>query len=404
MGAKSWLSPIYIVGASRLGGTICNLASGLKNYNTTRTVSAIMGLWSNAVYFLWGHNKTKHGVGDLSLVAGTWEQAQEKEYDVMVQTIDGRLPDEVISQMESWLDEDNLNPNILDVRYNKDTKKTKLVVRKDEFPKLQAHLLQKLENRKLAMQALFSEERVKHSEHQTIKGIDTTGLSEPIQKELLRILRDEWDIAAMFYENTQGSEIFIPKEDRHNFVEKRGPIAEGQERMQNANTVLVKNREKTYQPGFIEALTRPDKHPWQNSNLIGGIFSNVFKALAGLNGVDENRKPKVHRNETLGSIYSMIVYFVENQPEVKSNTKQDIVTVNAGVEVGKTQEMLNQSKDFLNERPVLTSMLIKIPMLYYRYKDGWENRAHDPAKLGQFFFDCLTALTSLTIKKSDYGR
>lgn len=394
-GVQSLLSTNRLAMGAALVGTLANFKSGFDHNNEMRMAASVLGLYSNIeeMYFS-GVRPTS--LGELTLASGTWEQQNGK----MCSTLRGKLPERAQQEMQKLLKDGTLPINAVTIMYDRAKNTTTISVEAAAFAELQQELHEKLHLRQQGVRVLLDPKRRiegRTTRGATILGISLDGLPLPVITSLRDMLKNDHDITTDIALEGSHHSLTIAESDQPKFATLISCLEPGKE-----NRILVRNnRNETYAPGFFETLVRPDKHPKQHGILIGAIFSNALRVGAGfkeetLKGGRKASSPL----ESYSSIWSMLTYLIDFMPEPKKKDAQVV----AGVQStgGPIENALASLGEELNQRPLLTSMVIKGPTVAMRVKDAY-SKDDMPKKIGAAM-DGLRAVLTATLHKDDYGR
>ncbi len=378
-------------------GTAANFASGWKHENNMRMASSVLGIYANIVEMIFSGTRAA-SIGELTISHGDWEHHNGAMHTVM----NGKLPEQAQNDISRLLSDASLPKSSVKVSYDRKAKKTTISIADNVFPELQQHLKEKLEMRQQVITAMMDSER--HIElpnangQPVVSGLKLDGFSVPQINTLREMLKNDFDIDNDL--NVEGGQHQLKVElpDRDKFADILSPKLVGHE-----HHIRVRNghEEETYAPGFIETLTRPDKHPKQHGILLGAIASNALRIGAGFQAetLPDGTK-KTSPFESYSSIWSMMTYLIDYMPEPKQKNGDVVTGVQANY--GPMEAVAHKVADTLNQRPLLTSAFVKGPTVAMRVKDAYSK--DDPYKKVGAAMDALRAAITATIHKGDYGR
>lgn len=394
-GVHSLLNSNRLAMGAALVGTAANFKSGFDHKNEMRMAASVLGLYANIMEMVFSGVRPA-SIGELTLASGTWEQQNGK----MCSTLSGKLPERAQQEMQKLLKDSTLPINAVTIVYDRSKNATTISVETSAFAELQQELHEKLHLRQQGVKALLDpkrriEGRTAHGG--TILGISLDGLPLPVITSLRDMLKNDHDITTDIALEGAHHSLTIAESDQPKFSSLISCLQPGKE----SHIRVRSSQNETYAPGFIETLVRPDKHPKQHGILIGAILSNALRVGAGfkeetLKGGGKARSPL----ESYSSIWSMLTYLIDFMPEPKKKDAQVV----AGVQFtrGPIENALASLGEELNQRPLLTSMVVKGPTVAMRVKDAY-SKDDMPKKIGAAM-DGLRAILTATLHKDDYGR
>lgn len=379
-------------------GTFATGKSAIDKSNGMRLAASILGMYANIMEFFFSSER-QPTLGELSLTHGAWTHKN----DTMHAEMQGKLPDQAKVEIDRILDHATLPKNSIVVGYDKKRDRTIISVADAVFPDLQKQMRETLRYRQEAVGALLDPARrcdTMSSDGKTVvTGIGLDGMSVPQIHALQTLLKHDLDIASDIRIEEAHHRLQIEAKDQSKFSDFAAPYLK-----ERANAIRIGNtNQDDYTPGFIETLTRPDKHPKQHGLLIGAIASNALRIGAGfkaekMNNGTMQRSPL----ESYSSIWSMLTYLIDYMPEKRRHNDSLVAGVQSsysGLEGG-----LHQVGDYLNERPLLASMVLKVPTVAMRLRDAFAPGKDDmPKKIGAIM-DGVRAVMTATLHKGDYGR
>ncbi len=394
-GVHSLLNLNRLAMGAALVGTAANFKSGFDHNNEMRMMASAVGLYANVIEIIFSGVRPA-SLGELSLNSGTWEQQNGK----MCSTLSGKLPERAQEEIQKLLKDGTLPINAVTISYDRTKNTTTISIDASAFAELQQELHEKLRLRQQGIKALLDPGR-RIDEHTAssgaISGISLDGLPLPVINSLRDMLKNDHEITTDIALQGNHHVLTIAEDDQQKFSALTSCLQPGKE-----NHIRVRNNQnETYAPGFVETFFRPDKHPKQHGILIGAILSNALRVGAGFK--EEKMKGGVMMRsplESYSSIWSMITYLIDFMPEPKKKDAQIV----AGVQCarGPIENALAALGDELNQRPLLTSMVIKGPTVAMRVKDAY-SKDDMPKKIGAAM-DGLRAILTATLHKDDYGR
>lgn len=380
-------------------GTVANGKSGWDKKNEMRLAASILGLYANIMEFALS-SKREPTLGELTLSHGAWTHQD----GAMHAEMKGKLPEQAKTEIENLLDHASLPKNSVLIGYDKKRDRTTVSVADDIFSDLQSQLHATLQCRKDAVNALLDPQRRRESLNPQGKVVVTDialdGLQLPQIHALQTLLKNDLDVDSDIRIEGQHHLLQVSPKDQ----EKLSSFTADQFKA-HESAIRIKNAEEDndYAPGFIETLTRPDKHPKQHGLLIGAIASNALRVGAGFKAEKmKNGGLQTSPFESYSSIWSMLTYLIDYMPE--KHQKGDRLV--AGVQSNYTglEGTLHKAGDYLDQRPLLASMVIKVPTVAMRLKDAYAPGKDDTAKKVGAAMDALRAIMTSTIHKGDYGR
>lgn len=396
-GVHSLININRVAMGAALIGTGANLQDGLIHDNKYRTAASLLGLYTNIMEMIFSSTRSPT-LGELTLAHGAWEHHD----GAMHSSFHGKLPEQARDEIEKLMKDAALPDNSVRIGHDKKTNATHITVSDAVFPQLQHHLHDKLELRKAAIGVLQNPERCEKGFDAKGKPVFTCvsldGVSEPIASTLHNMLKHDFGIHSHIEFEGDHHQLRIPPEEQSKF----SALLTSQHLGHGEHIRVGNGHEGTYAPGFIETLTRPDKHPKQHGLLLGAILSNALRIGAGFQE-EKLKSGKMERSplESYSSIWSMMTYLIDYMPEPKAPEAQVV----AGVQThyGTLEGAVHKLKETLDERPLLASAVIKVPTVWMRVQNAWSKEGEDAKKLGAAM-DAVRALLTTFVQKDDYGR
>lgn len=414
------------VGLMRLSATGSNFIGDYLQRNSGNKAAAVMGLWGNATYFLFGNNKNPV-LGQLAITHGQWDRHGDYFEQVIPQTI----PKESINRI-CHLIEDGAQPkDALSVETHPDRSETIVRIRADLFDKTQDAMKASLERRAKAFEFMSDANRHVLAKDVTdtmlLSGIKLNDVPDDIAKEIYEIVRNEWQIRTRIAGNTP--------ENRHLEVHSMQQ-AEFDERMNRTeitkteNLLVKRDSRTTHAPGFFKILFQPHKYPVEHSVLVGGLGANVLRNAGAIEMASrpkvsaDGKQQEVRLKEFVSNTMNIVSYLVELQPETSQHTRGDWEKTGDERQFF-TRDSKSWGQDFLDitdERPMLAGALIRPTSMAIKawgqvgeamrnqkkVIDG--NDINENHMLGQKFriaatgIDVATLIASGGLKKADFGR
>ncbi len=397
-GAGPWLNKLRIINFSRFAATASTGFSGFKEKSSLRFWGAIVGTYSNIINIVFGSKKGAIA-GTLQMAAGEWKDEGEWK----TQAIQGKMPNEILAEVEEILNDSKVPPK--SVQIDSTPKGASIKIKSNYFDQIQSHLHQKLYARQAALNVLHDTNRMTLGTAEgLVSAISLSGLSENAIKEVESVLEREWRVPVYVTQDSgQASVLHIPPESQARFAEKNKTLTEN-----NISSITVRRKYES-PSGVFEAILRPDKYPFQNGLLVGGILANAMRIYAGLKG-DELSQYQPIKKEIEGSVISMLAYFIEAQREISVQKDLYAPTTRKSDE-GEINNLANKTFGILNERPLLAAAPMKAWMIINRAQDALTKKLdkktgqlrRDDWKVVGTSFDALSAILTATMQKSDYG-
>lgn len=401
--AGVWLNKTRMLGMSRLAATAAQFKAGMDIKSPWRMASAVMGLFSNISYFIWGHGAS-NSARELEVTHGDWKA----EGDKMIQTMPGKLSKPGLLQLESVLEAAEVTSDAVKTNYDAKLNQTSVEIRTEHFDLMQRSMSALLDDRMQAIAALQDTGRIRFSATNSneIQSLNIDGLSEGTITALKRITVSEWNIPINIAQRSDGRWIDVPQEYRQEFTAQRSP-----ELARFANRFKV--RALPEQPSnFWDTIIHPGKYPVQFGTVVGGITSNVLRLIAA---VTETGKVEEHeegatrvkipqRHDMIGTVISQLAYIIEAQREIYSPRKTAPVIDELNP---KHQSPLAKAFSDFSNNPMIASMPLKVATLYSRtmfVRDLPGDHKGKSFLAISTFFDYITTGISATMKKTDYGR
>lgn len=422
----SFFNRARMVGAMRLGATASNFIGDKLQGNKSNMAGAVLGLWGNATYFLFGNNKNPV-LGQLAITHGQWE----RKGDYFEQTIPQAIPRESVDRICHLIEDDAHPKEALNVVSNAKSNTTTIRIRADLFDKTQETMKAALERRTKAFEYMADKQR--HilakdiSDTMLLSGTMLNDMPDEIANEIHDIVRNEWQIRARVAgETPETRHLEVHSTQQAEFDERMHAIG-----LANTEHLVVKRDSRTtHAPGFFKVLFQPHKYPIEHTVLVGGLGTNILRNAGAVEmasrsrGAGDGKTPEARMKEFISNTLNIVSYLVELQPETSRHVRGDWEKTGDERQFF-TRESENWRQDFLDltdERPMLAGALIRPPSLAIkmwgqvgeamsygkRIAEGEEISSNH--QMGQKFRIAATAIDFATLaatgglKKADFGR
>ncbi len=403
-----WLTKTHLLGLSRLAATSTQWWVGKGLGSGWRMASSIMGLVSNISYFVWGESN-KGRTRELEIAHGVWKE----EKGLMTTSMQGELPKATLLQIESIMASAELPPGVVKTHYDKKNSETRLEVKAEHFNTLQEGMKRVLDDRIEAISVLQNPDRIRMNGTR-VQSINRDGMSDGVVNSLKHVVEGEWNVPTNIALQADGRWMHIPSQYQEAFMRQKSPD------LSRLNTHIKVPSLQEQPSNFWESLVNPGKFPMQFGILVGGIISNVLRLVAAATEANKSRDGGYNgklpeTSDMIGTVISQVAYIIEGQREMHLTLPKPSVIE------GITEEKSGLGKAFqsFSNNPMIASLPMKGATIYLRnkYADGLATKfesdpSMDPGKAKQVvqaakvsvFFDMVTALISMTTRKTDYGR
>lgn len=403
LGINAQLNGNRLAMAVSLAGNAGQLKSGQNRQNLFRSASALLGFYANIIEMICSNTRPPT-LGELSLVQGNWEYKNGN----VTSYIKGELPEKAYQEIEKLIEAAALPTRTITVDYDKKTNQTKLIVPDALFPTLQKKLHEQLTCRQETFAFMMDNKNWQtelDKQGQPITtGIHLDGLPEDHTRMLKEMLKNDFDIHTdiVFKQKNEVLEVQPKDQSAFNKLVHAGKGAPDKQLPRSPNQIRVPSGVKDdYNPGFIETMTRPDKHPKQHGLMVGAILSNALRIGAGFKVEKVNGDPKKASLEAIAATLSMISYVIDYQPEIKKKDDTHVVAT-ADIKYGTLEQMGHNISEKLNAHPLLASLIVKLPITALKIKDA--ANMQDDAKMFSAWMNGVRAVVSAPLSKGDYGR